>query len=388
MEWTHGHHLAYCTNVHPAESWAETFAVLQDDVLDVRRQLVAARQLPGPFAIGLRLSAQAAEELLAGDCLRDFQSWLAESECYVFTINGFPYGNFHGERVKEQVYRPDWTTAERLRYTCQLVTIIAALCPQASGGSVSTLPGSFKDFAADEELIFSNLWAVAKRIESASQSSGKDLHLGLEPEPLGHFENTAETLAFFDRLHRWVESRGGDHQVLRKRIGLNYDCCHFAIEFDDCRPALEAFHEAGIRISKVHLSSALAFDPCDKASLAALRSFDEPTYLHQVVIQSREHLQRMSDLPVFFEELEAGTCSPSPGDSARCHFHVPLYAAAADPLQTTQKHVVDLLAYREERPEFCHHFEIETYTWGVLPDSLQTDLTHQIVEEFSWVLSQ
>ena len=385
MHWTHDHHLAYCTNVHPAESWADTFKVLQTEVLAVRDRLLDAKKCSGSFAIGLRLSARATEELLEGGQLAAFAEWLAEHQAYVFTINGFPYGDFHGTRVKEKVYQPDWTTEERLIYTNRLFQIIAALAPKESGGSVSTLPGSFKEFGADEASIFQNLESCARVSESLAIDSGKDLHLGLEPEPLGHFENTAETLAFFERFLLAAENP----DLIRRRIGLNYDTCHFAIEFDDCRESLEAFRAAGIRISKVHLSSALEFDPNDQASLSALESFEEPTYLHQVIVKSSQGgLQRAKDLPDFFQHLASKNWSLNPSDQARCHFHVPLYAEAASPLGTTQQHVRDLFAYREEFPDFCNHYEIETYTWGVLPDALQTDLTSQIVQEFQWVLQR
>ncbi|MGL4400284.1 MAG: metabolite traffic protein EboE, partial [Luteolibacter sp.] len=58
----HQSHLAYCTNIHPAETWAETFAVLRTHVLAVRNRLRTARLLgkDEAFAIGLRLSAVAA----------------------------------------------------------------------------------------------------------------------------------------------------------------------------------------------------------------------------------------------------------------------------------------------------------------------------------------
>ena len=383
MNWSFNHHLAYCTNVHPAESWAATFEVLKSDVLAVRDRLVAEGSCEGPFSIGLRLSAQAAEDLLEGDRLEEFAAWLEETKTYVFTINGFPYGDFHGTRVKEKVYQPDWTHRERLVYTKRLFEIIARLAPSDCGGSVSTLPGSFKEFGADEEAIFSNLEACAVIIESLSQETGKDLHLGLEPEPLGHFENTEETLAFFERFLATVK----DPVMVGKRIGLNYDCCHFAIEFDECRSSLKAFREAGIRISKVHLSSAVDFDPNDSEALESLKRFEEATYLHQVIVKDANGLQRVRDLPEFYQSLETGAVTLAGEAQARCHFHVPLYSAAAPPLGTTQSHVKEMLRYREEFPEFCNHFEIETYTWGVLPESLQTDLTSQIVKEFQWVLS-
>ena len=386
MRISHGHHLAYCTNIHPAESWEETFRVLKTDVLAVRDKLANSRSTAdnSQFAIGLRLSAQAASELVTGDQLSSFHSWLDRENCYVFTINGFPYGAFHGTRVKEKVYQPDWSTDERLTYTKQLFDIIAALSPQDSGGSVSTLPGSFKEFGADEHAIFARLQACATHIEELAERTGKDLHLGLEPEPLGHFENTAETLDFFERFLAWAP----DKNLIKRRIGINYDTCHFALEFDDCRASLEALRNAGLRISKVHLSSALEFDPTTPSALEAIKPFDEPTYLHQVIIKEGGKLTRHKDLPEFLAKQPPEDSPLTTPALGRIHFHIPLYAEPAAPLGSTQKHAQEILAYREENPDFCTHYEIETYTWGVLPGELQTDLTSQIAQEYEWVLGQ
>jgi len=377
-------HLAYCTNIHPAETWEETFQVLQTDVLAVRDR-VSPNQ---PYAIGLRLSAQAASALIGpdGKNLRLFKVWLIEENCYVFTINGFPYGAFHGTRVKEKVYQPDWSSEERLTYTNNLFVIIAELCPKESGGSVSTLPGSFKEFEADEELIFSNLYSCAQLIEMLSLENGKDLHLGLEPEPLGHFENTEETLTFFERFSAWCASNGKSEELLKRRVGINYDTCHFALEFDDCHTALEKFASAGLRISKIHLSNALTFDPQNSEALEAIRQFDEPTYLHQVIIKG-DTLTRFKDLSLFFEALQTEDFKLETPCEARCHFHVPLYSEPLAPLGSTLDHAKSALLYLREHPETCPHLEIETYTWGVLPQHLQKPLTDQISAEYEWVLN-
>ena len=176
--------------------------MLKTHVLAVRDLLREQGTLkPGePFAIGLRLSAVAARDLLAGEHLARFQDWLAETNTYVFTINGFPYGSFHGTRVKERVFQPDWTERARLDYTKDLFRILAAIARPGTGASVSTLPGSHKSFAANESLIRGNLIELAQWLDGLAAETGHDFHLGLEPEPLGHFENTAETLAFFERL--------------------------------------------------------------------------------------------------------------------------------------------------------------------------------------------
>jgi len=371
------HHLAYCTNVHPAESWQETFHVLQTDVIEVRKR-VAKDQT---FAIGLRLSAQAALDLLENDELDRFEAWLQENDCYVFTINGFPYGAFHGTSVKENVYKPDWTKLSRLVYTEQLFSIIARLCPMESGGSVSTLPGSFKDFQANEELIFANLYSCALTIEALAKETGKDLHLGLEPEPLGHFENTQETLAFFERFFSWCEDQDLDQEPIRQHIGINYDTCHFALEFDDCHHSLQSLTDAGLRISKIHLSNALSFDPQCESSLQAAKQFEEPTYLHQVILNTNP-LTRFKDLPEFYQS------NTNRGTEGRIHFHIPLYSEPLSPLSSTLDHAKQALAYLKDHPKCCAHLEIETYTWGVLPDHLQKPLTEQITAEYEWVFSQ
>jgi len=102
----HGIHLAYCTNVHRGGDWEETFQSLQEDVMRVRKEVSPDQ----PYAIGLRLSAQAAKDLSDSQRFLEFQRWLEVNQSYVFTIKGFPYGDFHGTRVKEQVYVPDWAT--------------------------------------------------------------------------------------------------------------------------------------------------------------------------------------------------------------------------------------------------------------------------------------
>lgn len=379
--------LGYCTNIHPAETWAETLHALDTHVMAVRDRLLQSGEQPAdqPYPIGLRLSAIAAKELLDGDNLAKFRDWLAENNSYVFTINGFPYGSFHGTRVKEKVFLPDWASQERVDYTKNLFSILAAIAPKGVGGSVSTLPGSHKTFHADEAPILENLISMAYFIEDLSQQYQLDLHLGLEPEPLGHFENTAETLAFFERLNQQAKSP----TIIGNRIGLNFDSCHFAIEFDDAAPSLDAISQAGIRLSKIHLSNALSFNPADPTAIEAIGKYDEPTYFHQVIARRPDDsLERFLDLPVFLAAVVEGKVTPSDFAEARVHFHIPLDAQPEPPLTSTHSHVEQTLAWCKRHPTACQHFEIETYTWGVLPGKLQRPVEEQIAAEYHWVLGQ
>lgn len=377
MRFPHGQ-LAYCTNIHPAESWEETLRALESHTLPVRQLVCPAGET---YAIGLRLSARAARELLHGDALPRFRDWLHLHDCSVFTINGFPFGDFHGTRVKEKVYQPDWTRPERLTYTRDLFTILAALATPATGGSVSTLPASFKPFQASSLDAIPPLLEIASFIDDLAASSGIDLHLGLEPEPFGHFENTAETLEFFNLLL----DQAPDPDAVRRRIGVNYDSCHFALQYEDPASSLGQLHAAGIRISKIHLSAAIAIDPRDPAAIAAIGAFDEPTYLHQVIARHPDgRLSRHVDLP---DALDSPP-GEIPASEWRIHFHIPLDADPTPPLRSTRNHAAETLEWCAEHPGICTHFEIETYTWGVLPPSLRRDVETQIAAEYHWVLQQ
>jgi len=381
MRLNHGLHLAYCTNVHRGETWAETFAALETHTLAVK-QTVCPNE---PYAIGLRLSDLAARELSERTRLLEFQRWLDRHGCYVFTINGFPFGRFHGTRVKEQVYAPDWTAPARLDYTNRLFDLLVELLPAGVAGSVSTLPGSFKEFIKSpeqERAMRDNLWRCVEHIAACSERTGKDLHLGLEPEPLGYHENTAETVAFFAAL---AADRPGDARLLR-HLGVNYDACHFALEYENPAEALAAFSRHGIRLSKLHLSNALRFVPT-AAARRRLAEFQDEVYLHQVIAcQADGSLRRHKDLDL---ALAAALASQFADKEWRVHFHIPLHAAPDGEFQNTSDHLVELLHLLGANPSLCQHLEMETYTWEVMPTALRNRrVEEQLVAEYAWVIAR
>ena len=374
----HGLHLAYCTNVHPGEDWAATFDSLNRYTLRVKERV----QPTGQYAIGLRLSDRAARELTDPQTLLAFRRWLDQHESYVFTINGFPFGQFHGARVKEQVYRPDWTDPLRLEYTNRLFDLLAQLVPPGVEGSVSTLPGSFKEFIQSpeqERAIRDNVWRCVEHISKTSERTGRRLHLGLEPEPLGWFENTQETVAFFDRMR----AEHPRDRRLNEHLGVNYDTCHFAIEFEEPALALAQFQQHEIRLSKIHLSNALKLKP-GPAARQQLAAFADEVYLHQVILrQAHGMLTRFRDLGPALASPLVG--DPASGDEWRVHFHVPLHCELSGEFDTTADHVRGLMKLLQAQPQLCAHLEMETYTWAVLPEHLRTrDVTDQLVAEYQW----
>lgn len=383
MRFANNCHLAYCTNIHRGNSWTETFNALERYTLSVRNQVSPNLA----YAIGLRLGAAAAKELSDPNTLFDFQKWLDKNHCYIFTINGFPYDDFHGTRVKEQVYRPDWTTQDRLDYTNLLFDLLAELLPPGVEGSVSTLPGSFKRFISnkyEEQIMFKNLLENARHIEALSKSTGHDFHLGLEPEPLGYFENSEESIAFFQRFLNFAPA---EEDLILKYIGINYDTCHFAIQYESAENSLRELIDNRIRISKIHLSSALTVSDFSKKTLQLLANFCENTYLHQVIAKNRKQpLQRYEDLD---QALNARKTGNDHAKEWRIHFHIPLHAQPKMPLSSTSSYIQKTLDFLKNNHNICNHFEMETYTWEVLPEELvEIDVIEQLVKEYAWIIGQ
>ena len=368
MKLSHGLHLAYCTNIHRGQTWAETWEALKRYTLAVRDRV----SMGGAYAIGLRLGDQASRELSDPQQLLTFRKWLEKENCYVFTINGFPYGQFHGTRVKEQVYAPDWTTGERLEYTCRLFDLLDEVRPKGVEGSVSTVPCSYKEFIhspAQDKAMRDNLWRCIEHI------AGKDLHLGLEPEPLCYVETSQETVDFIERMRR---DRPGDDR-LDRHLGVNYDTCHLAVEFEEPQDVLKRFREHRVRVSKLHLSSALKVQ-ANPATRAALRAFADDTYCHQVIERTPDGtLKRYKDLDV---GLAQG------GDNEwRIHFHVPLHSPPTKLFGNTADHLIAVLDALKRDPKMCSHLEMETYTWEVMPAEMKNrNVVDQLVGEYDWAL--
>ena len=386
------HHLTYCLNVHPGETWAENLAAIQTHTMVIRDQVSSGK----PFGLGLRLSQQAATTLCQPEALATFKSFMTEQNLYAFTINGFPYGSFHTTPVKTAVYRPDWSTPERLNYTTTLAHILAKLLPEGTDGSISTLPLGYKFSAGSgvasvpsTEMVI-QLAECALSLHEIHSKTGREVHIGLESEPDCLLETTTEVIEFFEKqliphaiphlVARLSCARSEAEAIIRRHIGICFDTCHLALQFEDLAASLTRLVRHGIRISKVQLSSALEVLPTPPAR-ERLKAFLDPVYLHQVKILDGA---RFADLD---QALASPATPENPNALWRIHFHVPLYFKGDAPLQSTSK-VMDARFWNQISSQPDLHLEIETYTFHVLPHVLQTcGVGASTVREYEWVKS-
>ena len=387
-------HLTYCTNIHPGETWAEVRSNLEQHLPPVRARL-------GPdtrFGIGLRLSAEAAQALAQPSALAEFKDFLARGRFYVFTLNAFPYGTFHGKRVKEDVYLPDWRDLKRLEYTDLMADLLAELLPSDPGltGSVSTVPGAFKENARAPQAVarMTDLMIQhAAHLVQLKKRTGKHIALALEPEPCCFLETIDETVGFF-RDHLFADAavrrlsdligvdRAHAQRALRDHLGVCLDLCHAAVEFEDPQGCVAQLADAGIGVYKVQITAGLRLPELSDAALAGVRQFDDPVYLHQVVESGPDGLTRYVDLP---DALRAAEGRALAGREWRVHCHVPVFVDDLGAFSSTQQFIRDVLRLHRQQP-ISTHLEVETYTWSVLPPQLRAEgMDHAIARELAWV---
>lgn len=390
-------HLTYCSNIHVGENWSEHFDQLRLQIPKVKQRISPLE----PFGIGLRLANAASIELTEPGKLEVFREWLAQNECYVFTMNGFPFGSFHHSAVKDKVHAPDWLTRERVDYTIRLANILAELQPEGLDGGISTSPLSYKFWHSGEKLdeVFRtatlNLMQVVEQLIHLKEKKGKLIHIDIEPEPDGLLGDGKEFLQWYmqyllpvgipylQERYRYNEDMAA--AVIREHIQICYDVCHFAVGFEDHRHMIEELQALGIKTGKIQISAALKAPLSENITLRqpvidAFKKFNEPVYLHQVVADTGSGgLIRYPDLGDALADA-----ANTQVREWRAHYHVPLFISSYGVLQSTQSDIEEVLAIQGERM-FTFHLEVETYTWEVLPEEMRLPLSDSIIREMEWV---
>ncbi len=372
--------VTYCANVHPGERLSEVLAAL-DAAAAVRARLGLDR-----MALGMWLSRPALDELggdrglLAGE--------LARRQLEVFTLNGFPYGNFHAPVVKRAVYHPDWTTDERRGYTLELAGILTELMPRdIAEATISTLPLAHRDEVADARAAtaaaLDQLCRLAADLADLAAQSGRRVRVLCEPEPGCLLETTADAIAWWTELLPAAARRTGvPADAVAAHLGLCFDTCHQAVAFEDAASSLDQLAAAGVPVGKMQLSSALVITaPGSAEGRAARARFAEPRFLHQARAFTGAEVAAADDL----DQVDR-----LPADRAwRVHFHVPIHRAAVGQVETTRDFLRDALAWLRAPGRALPHLEVETYTWSVLPEGERPrddeSLAAGIAAELGWV---
>lgn len=380
--------LGYCSNLHPCRNLDELRSSIRRFFQPVRQQ----RGLPHQES-GLWIGASAAAELQRPEALESFLLLLRQSGLRLTSLNGFPYGNFHQERLKAEVYQPDWSEPARLQYSQQLATILATTMPEDSEqGVISTVPLGYaanwspaRQVKAEQQLL-----QLTAFLAELKQQTGKQIVFCLEMEADCVLEKTVQALVFFQH---WRQLDPNHHH-----LALCFDVCHQAVVFENTYQSLTVLQQAGIPIGKIQLSNALVVQ-LDTLNLQrrtevldVLSGFVESTYLHQVKAKDKQgSIVGWADLPDALSQADQWL---ERYPELRVHFHVPLFSEQLllPELRGSQQALLQTFDYLADHPEFRPVLEVETYSWTVLPDQLRPDteaaLIQGICAELHWVGQQ
>ena len=389
-------HLTYSTLVHPGDTWDQMWTSLQTFVPKVKQQLSPH----DPFGVCLRLSARSADTLVHdAAAVAALRAFLADHDMYLYTANAFPYGSFKGTVVKQDVYEPDWRSNERTVYTKNVADVLAAVAVDGIAPSIQSPPLGFKPRVTGPDVIASftdHVLDVTAPLVDIERRTGKTVTLALEPEPYCFLETTDEVIAYFrDHLYSGAAAvRLGaltglpvseSHAALRRHVGIVFDICHQAIEYEDITTSLQRLVDAGIPILKLQQAAAIHVPQVTQQAVDALAKYAQTIYLTQTIEQQNGRLTRYLNLE---EAFAAWQKDPAAGKEWRVHIHVPVFLDDLGPFRTTRFAIEDALKFHRQTP-LSSHLEIETYTWDVLPDSLKTgDIVEYVCRELEWVKGQ
>jgi hypothetical protein len=389
----HSHHVAYSTLVHPGDTWEEMRQSLETFAPQVKERVSP----DDAYAVSLRISGASAQTLTNDpEERRRLRRWLDEHDMYVYTVNAFPFGPFKGRTVMEDVYEPDWSSEERVTYTCRVADILAEIAPDTVAPSIQTAPLAFRPKVKTESDIVhltENLLRVVAHLVDLEERTGRRVKLALEPEPYCYLETTAETITYFQER---VWSREGlttfarlsglpvseATGALRRHLGIVFDICHQSVEFEDIAASLHALVDAGVPIYKLQAAAALWVPHVTQETVDALETFTDTIYLSQTTESRGGELTRMLNLS---DAIDAWRKAPGGEREWRTHFHVPVFLDDLGAFQTTRPGIEAALKVHAEL-NLSDHIEIETYTWDVLPAHLKSgDIVDYVSRELEWL---
>jgi hypothetical protein len=388
-------HLTYSMLVHPADTWEQLWDSCERYLPAVKKRVSP----DAPFGVCLRLSPISASRLTKEPAeLEKLRSFLGDNDMYVITANAFPYGAFKGERVKEQVYEPDWRTDDRASYTMRVADVLAALAPADISPSIQAPPLGYKPRVTGTDVVEAytkQLRHVVAYLVEVERRTGRTATVALEPEPSCYLELTSELIRYFkEHIYTSASSKALAKQMgatqsqaeeaLRKHLGAVFDICHQAVQYEDIQQALADLRKAEVSVFKLQPASALRIPKVTKEIAEALRTFDDPIYLRQTIERRDGKTVQYADL---LAALDSWNSEPRDCEW-RIHFHVPVFLDEINLFRTTRPAIEDALRVHKANP-VSSHVEIETYTWDVLPEKLKTgDIVDYVSRELEWLRGQ
>jgi len=210
------------------------------------------------FGIGLQLSSQTISELsdpLASSQLRQF---LSQNQCYLFTLDGFNKDLF------------DWKDEKLLAYHNSLATLLSKLLPPRITGSVSTVPGTPRQFVnteTDMQKIAQQWVSHAEHLIRLERETGKQIVLAIKSDTASFLQSAQQSADFLNQhvfstrscasLATQLDVNIEDAEdLLRTHITLCLDATETPKEILSFQAYIKAIESQGISVGKKQLTVA------------------------------------------------------------------------------------------------------------------------------------
>jgi len=276
--------------------------------------------------------------------------------------------------------------------------VLADLAVAGISPSIQSAPLGFKPRVTGNDVVASytqHVLRVAAHLVALEARTGCTVTLALEPEPFCFLETTDETVDYFTK-HLYSGAAAATlakivgipiseaHIALRRHVGVVFDICHQAVEYESIAQSLQMLVDAGIPIFKLQEAAAMRIPQVTQKIVDTLTRYADTIYLTQTVEKKDGKLTRFLNLEDAFAAWKA---NPGPREW-RTHFHVPVFLDSLGDFGTTRFAIEDALRFHKTSP-LSRQLEIETYTWDVLPDHLKTgDIVDYVTREIEWVRGQ
>jgi len=368
------------------------------------------------LALGLWFPERVIKEI--GSQASLLTAFLNEKNLECSSLNIFPQESFHKEGIKKRVYQPNWLEERRQLYTTQSALLLSHFLEEGKTGTMSTLPlGWHSDFnlpladsffdkrgkskfsqeynqnesiftspssSIDQQIFYwTDLYRSSELIQRAQKrlldtlhelknlenNTGRYIQLCLEPEPGCVLETSIQVVAFWNAL-RAPQNQDLALGQLERYLGLCLDFCHLAVSGEKTSDSIRMLHAHQISLAKFQISLALNWEAPFKNKEASdfVHGFADTVYLHQCREKGWPKALGWDDLPEVLEETQGW----QEKKVLSTHYHLPLYCSPFLPqgVTTTLSDLEQALPLAFSL--FPHsYFEVETYTWNVLPSHLR-----------------
>jgi hypothetical protein len=300
--------------------------------------------------------------------------------------------------VKEQVYEPDWRSEERTRYTINVADVLADVGAPGMALSIQSAPLGFKPRVTGDDVVKSytdHVLRVVAHLIALQARTGRTVQLALEPEPYCFLETTDETIDYFtkhlysgaavEKLAKLAHMPISEaNEALRRHLGIVYDICHQAVEYENISESLQKLVDAGVPVFKLQEAAALHIPEVTQGVVDTLKRYAKTIYLTQTLEKKDGKITKFLNVD---DAISAFEKNPGPREW-RTHIHVPVFLDDLGQFRTTRFAIEDALRFHKSK-RLSPHLEVETYTWDMLPDSLKSgDIVDYICRELEWVRGQ